>query len=52
HTHDSLDYLGTLQNQSIFNFCAVPIAIATLVLFFRNPRVWGGNVRIWKALAA
>ncbi|KAJ6565006.1 hypothetical protein DFH09DRAFT_1475624 [Mycena vulgaris] len=48
HTHDSLDYLGTLQNQSVFNFCAVPIAIATREiaiatreLFFRNPRVLG-----------
>ncbi|KAJ6565001.1 hypothetical protein DFH09DRAFT_1475607 [Mycena vulgaris] len=43
HTHDSLDYLGTLQNQSVFNFCAVPIAIATRELFFRNPRVLEGG---------
>ncbi|KAJ6592125.1 hypothetical protein DFH09DRAFT_824966, partial [Mycena vulgaris] len=52
HAPPALDYLRTLQNQSVFNFCAVPMAIATPELCFSNPRVFEGNVRIWKVVAA
>ncbi|KAJ6536552.1 squalene synthase [Mycena vulgaris] len=54
HAPDALDYLRLLKTQSTFNFCAIPatMAIATLELCFANPRVFGGNVKIRKAVAA
>ncbi|KAJ7625765.1 farnesyl-diphosphate farnesyltransferase [Roridomyces roridus] len=54
HATDSLDYLRMLKNQSIFNFCAIPatMAMATLELCFMNPRMFGQNVKIRKAVAA
>lgn len=54
HTSDSLDYLRVLKNQSVFNFCAIPaaMAIATLELCFMNPQVFRRNIKIRKAEAA
>ncbi|KAJ7148522.1 farnesyl-diphosphate farnesyltransferase [Mycena crocata] len=54
HATDSLDYLRMLKNQSIFNFCAIPVtmAMATLELCFMNPRMFTTNVKIRKAVAA
>jgi farnesyl-diphosphate farnesyltransferase len=54
HATDSLDYLKTLKNQSVFNFCAIPqtMAIATLELCFMNPAMLQRNVKIRKAVAA
>ncbi|KAJ7093059.1 farnesyl-diphosphate farnesyltransferase [Mycena epipterygia] len=54
HATDALDYLRLLKNQSIFNFCAIPaaMAIATLELCFMNPRMFAGNIKIRKAVAA
>ncbi|KAJ7464363.1 farnesyl-diphosphate farnesyltransferase [Mycena latifolia] len=54
HACDALDYLRLLKNQSVFNFCAIPasMALATLELCFMNPRMFAGNVKIRKAVAA
>ncbi|KII88080.1 hypothetical protein PLICRDRAFT_42667 [Plicaturopsis crispa FD-325 SS-3] len=51
HAEDVLDFLGTLRNQSVFNFHAIPatMAMATLAECFGNPRA---DVRIRKAAAA
>jgi farnesyl-diphosphate farnesyltransferase len=48
HARDCLTYLAGLQEQSVFNFCAIPqsMAMATLDLCFRNPDVFAGNVKI------
>jgi farnesyl-diphosphate farnesyltransferase len=54
HATDSLDYLRFLKNQSVFNFCAIPaaMAIATLELCFMNPNMFQRNIKIRKAEAA
>jgi len=54
HTTDSLDYLRMLRNQSVFNFCAIPaaMAIATLELCFMNKQMFQRNIKIRKAEAA
>ena len=48
HVKECLIYLAGLNEQSIFNFCAVPqgMAIATLELCFRNPALFERNVSI------
>lgn len=53
HVIDSLDYLTLLKNQSVFNFCAIPcaMALATLDVCFMNPRVLQQNVKIRKGQA-
>lgn len=53
HSVDALDYLGLLQNQSVFNFCAIPqaMAVATLDECFANPAVLRRNVKIRKSMA-
>ena len=53
HATDVLVYLSGLRNQSVFNFCAIPqaMAIATLALVFRNPQVFQRNVKIRKGQA-
>ncbi|KAK9729759.1 bifunctional farnesyl-diphosphate farnesyltransferase/squalene synthase [Basidiobolus ranarum] len=53
HVTDSLDYLSRIQNQSVFNFCAIPqvMAIATIAEVFNNYKVFSGNVKIRKGLA-
>ncbi len=54
HATDALDYLRLLKNQSIFNFCAIPaaMAIATLELCFMNEDMFQRNIKIRKAEAA
>ncbi|SCZ90297.1 BZ3500_MvSof-1268-A1-R1_Chr1-3g01900 [Microbotryum saponariae] len=53
HATDALDYLTLLSNQSVFNFCAIPqaMAMATLQECFMNPKVFHQNVKIRKGLA-
>ncbi|GAA5984030.1 hypothetical protein JCM11641_005573 [Rhodosporidiobolus odoratus] len=53
HATDALDYLTLLGNQSVFNFCAIPqaMAIATLDACFMNPAVMHRNVKIRKGEA-
>jgi farnesyl-diphosphate farnesyltransferase len=53
HATDSLDYLALLKNQSVFNFCAIPaaMALATLEVCFMNPDVLRKNVKIRKGHA-
>ncbi|GCB18155.1 probable squalene synthase [Aspergillus awamori] len=48
HAKDCLVYLAGLNEQSIFNFCAVPqsMAIATLELCFRNPALFERDVNV------
>ncbi|GKZ23457.1 terpene cyclase [Aspergillus brasiliensis] len=48
HVKDCLVYLAGLDEQSIFNFCAVPqsMAIATLELCFRNSFLFERNVNV------
>ncbi|KAI8063483.1 farnesyl-diphosphate farnesyltransferase [Gongronella butleri] len=50
---DVLTYLSKLQNQSVFNFCAIPqvMAISTLALVFNNMDVFHRNVKIRKGEA-
>ncbi|KAI7903263.1 farnesyl-diphosphate farnesyltransferase [Cokeromyces recurvatus] len=50
---DVLTYLSRLQNQSVFNFCAIPqvMAIATLALVFNNLEVYQRNIKIRKGEA-
>ncbi|ORX54979.1 farnesyl-diphosphate farnesyltransferase [Hesseltinella vesiculosa] len=50
---DVLTYLKQLQNQSVFNFCAIPqvMAIASLALVFNNLDVYQRNVKIRKGEA-
>ncbi|KAG4301518.1 hypothetical protein PCK1_002231 [Pneumocystis canis] len=48
HVPGCLYYLCSLEDRSIFNFCAIPqtMAIATLALVFRNINVFRKNVKI------
>ncbi|KAL2823460.1 isoprenoid synthase domain-containing protein [Aspergillus cavernicola] len=50
HAEDCLFYLAGLREQSVFNFCAIPqaMAIATLELCFRNPAMFDRNIKITK----
>lgn len=54
HATDSLDYLRLIRNQTIFNFCAIPsaMAMATLSLCFMNKEMFQHNIKIRKAAAA
>lgn len=47
---DCLFYLAGIREQSVFNFCAIPqaMAIATLELCFRNPQMFERNIKIKK----
>lgn len=53
HASECLFYLAGLKEQSVFNFAAIPqaMAIATLALVFRNPAIFGRNVKITKGQA-
>lgn len=53
HAEMCLFYLAGLREQSIFNFCAIPqaMAIATLELCFRNYDIFERNVKITKGEA-
>ena len=53
HADECLYYLAGLREQSVFNFAAIPqaMAIATLALVFRNPAVFKRNIKITKGEA-
>ncbi|MCJ1292413.1 bifunctional farnesyl-diphosphate farnesyltransferase/squalene synthase [Xylographa carneopallida] len=53
HADECMFYLAGLKEQSVFNFAAIPqaMAIATLELVFRNPKVFRRNVKITKGQA-
>ncbi|KAB8226661.1 isoprenoid synthase domain-containing protein [Aspergillus novoparasiticus] len=53
HAEECLFYLAGLREQSVFNFCAIPqaMAIATLELCFRNPDMFDRNIKITKGEA-
>lgn len=50
HVEDCIFYLAGLREQSVFNFCAIPqaMAIATLELCFRNYSMFQRNIKITK----
>ncbi|KAF2815240.1 ERG9, squalene synthase [Mytilinidion resinicola] len=50
---ECLYYLAGIKEQSVFNFCAIPqaMAIATMEECFRNPNVYKTNVKISKGQA-
>ena len=50
HADECLFYLAGLKEQSVFNFAAIPqaMAIATLELVFRNPAIYKKNVKLTK----
>lgn len=50
HADECLFYLAGIKEQSVFNFAAIPqsMAIATLELTFRNPKIFKQNVKITK----
>ncbi|KAI9785568.1 MAG: bifunctional farnesyl-diphosphate farnesyltransferase/squalene synthase [Peltula sp. TS41687] len=53
HADECLFYLSALKEQSVFNFAAIPqaMAIATLALVFRNPLIFHQNVKITRGQA-
>lgn len=53
HADQCLFYLAGLKEQSVFNFAAIPqsMAIATLDLVFRNPKIFEKNIKITKGEA-
>jgi farnesyl-diphosphate farnesyltransferase len=53
HADDCLFYLAGLKEQSVFNFCAIPqsMAIATIELCFRNPKIFERNVKLSRGQA-
>ncbi|KAI4097018.1 MAG: hypothetical protein LQ339_006874 [Xanthoria mediterranea] len=53
HADECLFYLAGLKEQSVFNFAAIPqaMAIATLALVFRNPDIFKKNVKMTKGVA-
>ena len=54
HIPDCLQYLGSVKDEKIFRFTAVPqiMAIATLSKLYNNPKVLTGVVKVRKGLAA
>lgn len=50
HVIDVLQYLSLLEEQTSFNFCAIPqvMAIATLELVYQNPKVFQKHIKIRK----
>lgn len=50
---ECLSYMAGIQEQSIFNFVAIPqsMAIATLELCFQNPAIFDRNVKMTKVTA-
>ena len=53
HADECLFYLAGLKEQSVFNFAAIPqaMAMATMVLIFRNPNIYKKNIKITKGEA-
>lgn len=54
HAEECLFYMAGIKEQGVFNFVAIPqaMAIATLELVFQNPRIFEANVKITKGDAA
>ncbi|KAH3666639.1 hypothetical protein WICMUC_005566 [Wickerhamomyces mucosus] len=52
HVIDVLNYLSLIEDQSSFNFCAIPqvMAIATLELVYQNPLIFNNHLKIRKGL--
>ncbi|KAI9640371.1 bifunctional farnesyl-diphosphate farnesyltransferase/squalene synthase [Ciborinia camelliae] len=50
HADECLFYMAGIKDQSVFNFVAIPqaMAIATLELVFQNPAIFEKNVKITK----
>jgi farnesyl-diphosphate farnesyltransferase len=50
HADECLFYMAGIKDQSVFNFVAIPqaMAIATLEVIFQNPKVFTGVVKITK----
>jgi len=50
HADECLFYMAGIKDQSVFNFVAIPqaMAIATLELVYRNPAIFEKNVKITK----
>jgi farnesyl-diphosphate farnesyltransferase len=50
HADECLFYMAGIKDQSVFNFVAIPqaMAIATLELVFQNPQIFEKNVKITK----
>jgi farnesyl-diphosphate farnesyltransferase len=50
HADECLFYMAGVKDQSVFNFVAIPqsMAIATLELTFRNPRIFQEHVKLTK----
>lgn len=48
HVTGVLQYLSLIQDQSTFNFCAIPqvMAIATLDLVYQNPAIFVSHIKI------
>ena len=53
HAEECLFYMAGVKDQSVFNFVAIPqsMAVATLELVFRNPKIFQKNVKITKGAA-
>jgi farnesyl-diphosphate farnesyltransferase len=53
HAKECLFYLAGLKEQSVFNFAAIPqaMAIATLDLVFRNPAIFRQNIQMARGQA-
>jgi farnesyl-diphosphate farnesyltransferase len=54
HVEECLSYMAGIKDQGVFNFVAIPqaMAIATLEIVFQNPRIFETNVKITKGDAA
>ena len=50
HAEDCLFYMAGMRDQSVFNFVAIPqsMAIATIELVFRNPKLFNSHLKITK----
>ncbi len=50
HADECLFYMAAVRDQSVFNFVAIPqaMAIATLELVFRNPAIFERHIKITK----
>lgn len=53
HAEECLYYMAGMKEQSVFNFVAIPqaMAIATLELVFQNPAMFDRNLKIKKGVA-
>lgn len=50
HADECLFYMAGIRDQSVFNFVAIPqsMAIATIELVFRNPKIFNSHIKITK----